>query len=429
MSLVPAARARSSSSVTAEPPELAINLPMPSKLLPIPGVRLGTAAAAIKYEGRDDIGVMCLAPNSSVVGVFTQSRFAAAPVQLCRERLPFAASGASALLVNSGNANAATGQRGRQDAQTLCAHAAEVLSVPEVAVLPFSTGVIGEFLPVEAMRLGISQALADANDNGWLEFASAMMTTDTQPKGYSQRSQVAGTNVSITGVAKGAGMMRPDMATMLAFVATDAAITTECAQILLKDVCAASFNRITVDGDTSTNDSLVLCCTGASGASAIDTVGSAAYEELKSGLLAVALPLAQAIVRDGEGATKFVSLSVRGARTEEEASDVAYTVAHSPLVKTAIFAGDPNWGRFCMAIGRAGITDLDQEKVSLSVGSVPIAAAGLVVPDYDENAAAAVMARDEYSVTIDLGRGSAASEIWTSDLSYEYVRVNAEYRS
>ena len=423
------AQARSSNSVTVEPPKLAINLPLPSGLLAVPGVRLGTAAAAIKYEGRDDIGVMCLAPNSSLVGVFTQSRFAAAPVQLCRERLPLVGAQASVLLVNSGNANAATGQRGREDAQTLCAHAADQLGVSDAAVLPFSTGVIGEFLPVEQMRSGVSQALANAQDDGWLEFASAIMTTDTQPKAYSQRCQVAGSETTITGTAKGAGMMRPDMATMLAFIATDAAVSTQCAQTLLKEVCDASFNRITVDGDTSTNDSLVLCCTGASGAGVIESVGSPAYEELKTGLLAVAIPLAQAIVRDGEGATKFVSISVGGASSEEEALEVAYTVAHSPLVKTAIFAGDPNWGRFCMAIGRAGIADLDQEKVSLSVDTVRIAEHGLVVPDYDEAAAAAVMALEEYAVTIDLGRGMAASEIWTSDLSYEYVRVNAEYRS
>ena len=253
--------------------------------------------------------------------------------------------------------------------------------------------------------------------------------TDTVPKAYSHSCAVGQQTVSVTGTAKGAGMMRPDMATMLAFIATDAAVAADCAQTLLEEVCAASFNRITVDGDTSTNDSLVLCCTGASNGEIVDRPDSRAYAELKAGLLAVAQPLAQAIVRDGEGATKFVSINVEGAASEPEALEVAYTVAHSPLVKTAIFAGDPNWGRFCMAIGRAEVSDLEQEKVSLSVDSVRIAQAGLVVPDYDESAAAAVMGRDEYTVRIDLGRGAARAEIWTSDLSYEYVRINAEYRT
>lgn len=409
---------------------MAINLPLPENLLAVPGVRLGTAAAAIKYEGRDDLGVMCLAPSTSVVGVFTKNRFAAAPVQLCRERLPLANSDTpSVLIVNSGNANAATGQRGRDDAVALCRHAAGQLGIAQNQVLPFSTGVIGEFLPVDRMCGALEQALGKATDAGWLEFASAIMTTDTQPKAYSRRVQVGGESLTITGTAKGAGMMRPDMATMLAFIATNATVTTECAQSLLREVCDASFNRITVDGDTSTNDSLVLACTGDNATNRIDRIDSPAYAQLKAGLLAVAVPLAQSIVRDGEGATKFVELDVRGASSETEALAVAYTVAHSPLVKTAIFAGDPNWGRFCMAIGRAGINDLEQDRVSLHIDSVCIARDGLVATDYDESAAAAVMAREEYRVTIDLGRGAASAEIWTSDLSYEYVRVNAEYRS
>lgn len=410
---------------------MAINLPLPSNLLEVPGVKLGTAAAEIKYADRDDIGVIWLAPGSCVVGVFTQNQFAAAPVQLCRERLPLSADAAtaSALIVNSGNANAATGARGRGDATALCAHAAQQLGTTENRVLPFSTGVIGEFLPVDRMYSGLTQAFANLDGAGWLAFAQAIMTTDTQPKAYSQRVELADKPVTITGTAKGAGMMRPDMATMLAFIATDATVTQPCAQALLQEVCAASFNRITVDGDTSTNDSLILACTGASAAEPIDRVGSPEYEALKAGLMAVAVPLAQAIVRDGEGATKFVALTVCGAASETEALAVAYTVAHSPLVKTAIFAGDPNWGRFCMAIGRAGVKDLAQDKVSLHIDSVCIARDGLVAPDYDESAAATVMARAEYGVKIDLGRGESRAEIWTSDLSYEYVRVNAEYRS
>jgi len=412
--------------------------PAAVELLAVPGIALGSAAAAIKYADRNDLCVMTLAPGSAVAGVFTQSGFAAAPVQLCRERVSNAraitSKGIRALIVNSGNANAATGGRGRADAATLCAGVAGVLGVDAESVLPFSTGVIGEFLPVKKMQTGFADCIAAARADGWLDFASAMMTTDTVPKAFSAAAELPQSGggrvqIAVTGAAKGAGMMRPDMATMLAFVGTDARITPQCAQRLVAELARASFNRLTVDGDTSTNDSFVLCCSCVADNACIDGPGAPGYAELYRALLAVALPLAQAIVRDGEGATKFVTVEVGGGASERECLAVAYTVAQSPLVKTAIFAGDPNWGRFCMAIGRAGIDGLDQSKVALYLDDVCIARDGLVAADYSESEAAAVMQQKEYRVRIDLGRGSAVTEVWTTDLSYEYVRINAEYRT
>ena len=409
-----------------------------AELLAVPGVALGSAAAAIKYAARDDLCIMTFAPGAAVAGVFTQSGFAAAPVQLCRERLSNAraatSKGIRALIVNSGNANAATGERGREDAVILCAGVAATLGVDAESVLPFSTGVIGEFLPVKKMQAGFTHCIEAARADGWPGFAQAIMTTDTVPKLFSAAAELpeAGggcAKIVVTGAAKGAGMMRPDMATMLAFVATDARVTPQCAQRLVAELAAASFNRLTVDGDTSTNDSFVLCCSCVADNACIDGPGAPGYAELYRALLAVALPLAQAIVRDGEGATKFVTVEVCGGATERECLVVAYTVAQSPLVKTAIFAGDPNWGRFCMAIGRAGIDGLDQNKVALYLDDVCIARDGLVADDYDESEAAVVMQQDEYRVRIDLGRGRAVEEVWTTDLSYEYVRINAEYRT
>ena len=371
--------------------------------------------------------MITLAPGSTVAGVFTQSGFAAPPVQLCRKRLAANAK-IRAFIINSGNANAATGERGLADAQALCEHAAATLDISPESVLPFSTGVIGEFLPVERMRSGLSEGVASLHESGWLDAARAIMTTDTVPKATSRSGTVGGALVQATGMAKGAGMMRPDMATMLAFIACDAAVTQSALSELVREVTDASFNRLTVDGDTSTNDSFVLACTGSS-EEPISSAKDPAYAELRALLIDLATELSQAIVRDGEGATKFVTVKVTGGLTERECADVAFTVAHSPLVKTAIFAGDPNWGRFCMAIGRAGLIDFEQSKVALHLGDVCIARDGLVASDYSEAAAAQVMARDEYSVAIELGRGAAQVEIWTSDLSYEYVRINAEYRT
>lgn len=421
---------------------MAVNLAAPGELLVVPGVTLGAASAQVKVSAapdsdtsdrisdssREDVAVMVFEPGTTVAGVFTQSGFAAPPVTLCRESL-HAGVPVRALIMNSGNANAATGDRGFDDARTLCRQVAESLETNASSVLPFSTGVIGEFLPVQRMSKGFSDCLKSLAPDRWLEVARAIMTTDTLAKATSRTAQIGGASVVVTGTAKGSGMMRPDMATMLAFMACDAAVTRPCLDTLVREVADASFNRLTVDGDTSTNDSFVLACTGKSDLAAIESPADPAYAELRRMLIDVASELAQAIVRDGEGATKFITLEVSGGRTERECRDVAFTVAQSPLVKTAIFAGDPNWGRFCMAIGRAGLEDFDQSTVGLHLDSVCIARDGLVAGDYVEANAAQVMARDEYRVHIDLGRGEANFELWTSDLSYEYVRINAEYRT
>ena len=422
---------------------MAVNLAEPGELFPVAGVTLATAAAQVKpaapdTEGagpeaaarplRDDLALIVLDEHSTVAGVFTQSGFAAPPVQLCRKNLA-AGAGNRAFIVNSGNANAATGDRGMRDAKSLSMTAARLLNIDATQVLPFSTGVIGEFLPVERMTKGFAACAKTLRADNWLAAARAIMTTDTLPKAVSKKIHVAGATVTVTGISKGAGMMRPDMATMLAFMACDAAVDRQTLLTLVRDIADASFNRLTVDGDTSTNDSFVLACTGRSDANAISAVSDNGYAELRAGLVEVAVELAQAIVRDGEGATKFVTVRVTGGRTQAECALVAFTVAHSPLVKTAIFAGDPNWGRFCMAIGRAGLANFEQSGVTLHLDDVCIARDGLVAEGYSESDAAQVMARPEYQVLIDLGRGAAEDEVWTSDLSYEYVRVNAEYRT
>ena len=391
-------------------------------------MRLATARAGVRQWHRDDLAIVELAPEAVVAGVFTQNAFRAPPVILAEERIR--SGGVRALLINSGNANAATGTPGRQDAAALCEHVAQCLG-PEFSgesVLPFSTGVIGERLPVEAMRSAIGRAVPRLSPAGWADAARAIMTTDTEPKGESARIAIDGRPVTITGIAKGSGMIRPDMATMLAFLCCDAAVAGPVLKEVTGQVANRTFNRVTVDGDTSTNDSFVVCATGQAGVAEIAGSGPAC-EALKDGLLAVAGALAERLVRDGEGATRFVAVRVRGGATEAECLKVAYTVAESPLIKTALFAGDPNWGRFCMAIGRAGIPGLDPGAVSLALDDVVVARAGLVADGYDEAAAAAVMARPEYSIDIDLGRGACRETVWTTDLSYDYVRINAEYRS
>ena len=391
-------------------------------------MRLATARAGVRQRHRDDLAIVELAPEAVVAGVFTQNAFRAPPVILAEERIR--SGGVRALLINSGNANAATGTAGRQDAAALCEHVAQCLG-PEFSgesVLPFSTGVIGERLPVEAMRSAIGLAVPRLSPAGWADAARAIMTTDTEPKGESARIAIDGRPVTITGIAKGSGMIRPDMATMLAFLCCDAAVAGPVLKEVTGQVANRTFNRVTVDGDTSTNDSFVVCATGQAGNAEIAGFGPAC-EALKGGLLAVAGALAERLVRDGEGATRFVAVRVRGGATEAECLKVAYTVAESPLIKTALFAGDPNWGRFCMAIGRAGIPGLDPGAVSLALDDVVVARAGLVADGYDEAAAAAVMARPEYSIDIDLGRGACRETVWTTDLSYDYVRINAEYRS
>ena len=398
---------------------MAVNLPPVGELLAVPGIRIGTSAAGIKYREREDLAVFALDTGATVGGIFTQSSFRAAPVTVAAARL----GAARGLVVNSGNANAATGERGLEDARASCAIVADVLGCDADEVLPFSTGVIGEFLPMDRVAVGIRQAGSALRDDAWDLAARAIMTTDTQPKGVSGRFEIGGSEVTATAICKGSGMIRPDMATLLAFMGTDAALSAEAVQALARDLGERSFNRLTIDGDTSTNDSFVVAATGRSG------VGDEHYDALLAAFTPLAVDLAERTVRDGEGATKFVTVTVQGGASSEECLRAAYTVAHSPLVKTALFAGDPNWGRFCMAIGRAGINDLDTTGVSLHLDEVCVADGGLVAESYTEARGAEVMARDEFTVRIDLGRGDCGETVWTSDLSYEYVRINAEYRT
>lgn len=398
---------------------MAVNLPPMGDLSAVPGIRVGTATAGIRYEGRDDLAVFELAPGSTIGGVFTQSSFRAAPVLVASERL----GRARGLIINSGNANAATGARGLGDARESCALVGNALVCDASDVLPFSTGVIGEFLPMDRMAAGVSDATAALSPDGWAKAARAILTTDTAPKALSSKFSIGGHTVTATAMVKGSGMIRPDMATMLAFLGTDATLSAGAVQSMTRTLGERSFNRLTIDGDTSTNDSFVVMASGT-----VD-VGDAHYSELLEAFTPLVVELAQRTVRDGEGATKFVTICVRGGESSQECLRTAYVVAESPLVKTAIFAGDPNWGRFCMAIGRAGVKELDPDGVSLFLDEVCVAQAGLVSQSYTEQAGAAVMARDELTVLIDLGRGEHSESIWTTDLSYEYVRINAEYRS
>ena len=402
-----------------------VNLPSIGALDEIPGIRIGTADAEIRDSGRDDVAVFAFEPGATVGGVYTRNRYRAAPVEIA-SACPGLARG---FIVNSGNANAATGERGVNDARKICAHLASLLECDVEEVLPFSTGVIGEFLPVEKVLAGINRGFHALNPNHWARAATAIMTTDTAPKGLSNRFRLAGRSVVATGIVKGSGMIRPDMATLLAFVGTNASITPEIARKLTFDLAEQSFNRLTVDGDTSTNDSFVVVASGVGDHQTIGDKSSAEYSQLLDGLAPIVRELAIRTVRDAEGATRFITIHVQGGRDSSECKRVAYTVAHSPLVKTALFAGDPNWGRFCMAIGRAGINDLDPYRVSLDLGDVRVATGGMVTDEYREEDGAKVMAQDEYDITIDLGRGDSEETIWTSDLSYDYVRINAEYRS
>ncbi len=409
---------------------MAVNLPPPSDILSVPGVRLGVAEAAVKAPVRADVAVMALAEGAVTRAVFTQNAFSAAPVQVAKAHLQ--ASQPAALLINSGNANAGTGSAGLEAAKVCTAAVAGGLGCPADAVLPFSTGVIGQPLPVERIASAVPQALADLNEDGWLRSAQAIMTTDTVPKAISRRAVIgrgaARQEITITGMAKGAGMIRPDMATMLAFVATDAAIEPVALDVCLQRAVDVSFNAISIDGDTSTNDACVLTATGAVGNAPL-AQKDGDFKAFSETVTEVCTWLAQAIVRDGEGASHFITLAVEGARDDCEAREVAFTVAHSPLVKTAAFAGDPNWGRILAAVGRAGVDALDLNGVSIELDDVPIFVAGEPAPDYREAEGAVVMARAEYTIHIHLGRGDAAARVWTCDLSYEYVRINAEYRS
>ena len=407
-----------------------VNLPLPRRdeLFPVAGVELGWAEAGIRKANRKDVLVVRIAEGSSVGGVFTRNRFCAAPVILCREHLA-SRQEIRALVVNTGNANAGTGEQGMQVARTTCAALARLLGCEPSQILPFSTGVIMEPLPVDRLVAGLPQAIDRLQQGHWLEAAEAIMTTDTQPKAASRRVVVGGKTVNVTGIAKGAGMIRPNMATMLGFVATDAAVAPALIGDLTRQAADRSFNRITIDGDTSTNDSFVVIATGRSGAPRIGTTSDPAYGELTEAIEAVARQLAQSIVRDGEGATKFIEVRVEQARTEEEAARIAYAVAHSPLVKTAFFASDPNLGRILAAVGYAGVDDLDPARVQMHLGDVWVVRDGGRRPEYREEDGQRVMKQSEITIRLQLGRGDAATSVWTSDLSHDYVSINADYRS
>jgi len=402
--------------------------PDPSELLPVAGVRLGIAQAGVRKANRKDLTVLLLDEGTSVAGVFTRNRFCAAPVQVCRANLA-AAAGIRALVINTGNANAGTGAQGLADALATCEAMAGLLKLEPTQVLPFSTGVIMEPLPVDRIVAGLPQALADADEMHWVQAAEGIMTTDTLPKAFSKRVQIAGVTVNVTGISKGAGMIRPNMATMLGFMATDANIAPELLQALTTELADASFNRITIDGDTSTNDSFIVMATHKAVHPQITTLSSPEGQALKAALLSVAQQLAHAIVRDGEGATKFITIQVDGGKTNEECCKVAYAIAHSPLVKTAFFASDPNLGRILAAVGYAGIEDLDQTGIDLFLDEVQVVTQGGRHPDYKEEDGQRVMKKSEISVRVLLGRGSCSDTVWTCDLSHDYVSINADYRS
>jgi len=396
-------------------------------LHPVTGVRLGTAAAGIRKKDRRDLVVIECAAGTRTAATFTKNRFCAAPVTVAREHL--AQTAPRALLINTGFANAGTGTPGLQDARTCCAALARQIGCADSEVLPFSTGVIGERLPVDRIVAGLPACLAHLGEGRWEEAAHGLMTTDTLPKGSSRQVRIGAHTVTVTGIAKGAGMIRPDMATMLAFVATDAAISQKALQACIAEAVAKSFNRITVDGDTSTNDACVLLATGMAGNTIIDAPQGDAYTVLAAAVTDVFTELAQAIVRDAEGATKFITVEVRGGESESDCLDVAYTIAHSPLVKTAFFASDPNWGRILAAIGRAPVASLDVNAVSVYLNEVRVVHNGALATDYTEAKGLAVMRLPEIVIGVDLGAGSSSARIWTSDLSHDYVRINAEYRS
>ena len=408
---------------------MAVNSPLPvrDQLHPVAGLKLGYAHAGIKKLGRKDVLVMRLAPGATVAGVFTTNRFCAAPVQVAKEHL----SGTQpivALVVNTGNANAGTGEAGLANAHATCAALAKQLGCEANQILPFSTGVILEPLPLDKLVAGMPEAIANLNEDRWFDAAEAIMTTDTQPKAASRVVTIAGKRVTMTGISKGAGMIKPNMATMLGFMACDAKISQPVLQTLVKQAADASFNCITIDGDTSTNDSFMLIATGA-GELDINDVHSAEYRALAEAVIGLSQELAQMIVRDGEGATKFITVRVEQGRNVEECRKIAYAIGHSPLVKTAFFASDPNLGRILAAIGYAGVDDLDVNQINLYLDDVWVAKHGGRHPDYQEHDGQRVMKQSEITVRVTLARGEAAATIWTCDLSHDYVSINADYRS
>lgn len=393
----------------------------------VKGVKIGSAEAYVRYQNRRDLVIFEFAEGSNVAGVFTQNAFCAAPVHVCKAHLQ--AGNPRYLVINTGNANAGTGKIGMTNAQATCAKLAELAGVSTSEILPFSTGVIGEQLPIERLVNGLQPALDSLKEDAWLDAATGIMTTDTLPKGASEQFEMDGVTYTMTGISKGAGMIRPNMATMLSYVATDAPISRELVQQLLKTTVNVSFNRITVDGDTSTNDSCILVATGQAGGAEITSTDDARYAVVLDVLTRVMKRLAQLIVRDGEGATKFITVAVEGGADTQECCDVAYSIAHSPLVKTAIFASDPNWGRILAAIGYAGVKNLDVEKIQVWLDDVQICKDGGAAADYTEEAGARVMSQTELTIRVDLGRGQAKDTVYTCDLSYDYVKINADYRS
>ena len=398
----------------------------------VAGIEIGVAMAGVRKANRRDLVVMRIAQGSAVAGVFTKNRFCAAPVQVCREHLDASrASGAAirAIVINTGNANAGTGADGVARARRTCQELAELMGVKAEQVLPFSTGVIMESLPVERIVAGLPEALGALRADGWALAAEGIMTTDTVPKAASRQVQIDGRTVTLSGIAKGAGMIRPNMATMLGFMATDAVIAPALLGPLLREAADASFNRITIDGDTSTNDSFVFVATQQAGHAPITALDSAAGSALREAVLSLAQQLAQAIVRDGEGATKFITVCISGGRSETECKLAAYAIAHSPLVKTAFFASDPNLGRILAAVGYAGIDDLDQSLIDLHLDDVWVAQHGGRHPHYREADGQRVMKQSEITVRVDLHRGPASATVWTCDLSHDYVSINADYRS
>ncbi|WP_297424132.1 bifunctional glutamate N-acetyltransferase/amino-acid acetyltransferase ArgJ [uncultured Acinetobacter sp.] len=393
----------------------------------VQGVKIGSAEAYVRYQNRRDLVIFEFSQGTNVAGVFTQNAFCAAPVHVSKAHLQ--ETNPRYLVINTGNANAGTGKIGMANAQATCEKLAELAGVSKAEILPFSTGVIGEQLPVPRVLTGLQTALDSLKNDAWLDAATGIMTTDTTPKGASEQFELDGITYTMTGISKGAGMIRPNMATMLGFVATDAPIARDLVQQLLSTAVNQSFNRITIDGDTSTNDSCVFAATGQAGGVEISSSTDPRYAQVAEVLTRIMKRLAQLIVRDGEGATKFITVAVEGGHNTQECCDIAYSIAHSPLVKTALFASDPNWGRILAAIGYAGVKDLDVEKIQVWLDDVQICKDGGAAEDYTEEAGSRVMAQSEITIRVALGRGDAKDTVYTCDLSYDYVKINADYRS
>jgi glutamate N-acetyltransferase/amino-acid N-acetyltransferase len=412
---------------------MAVNLPLPNAtdLKPVAGIELGHAEAGVRKANRKDVLVMKLAPTATVAGVFTTNRFCAAPVQVCKahlEGVPVSGAPIRALLINTGNANAGTGEAGLANANATCVALAGLLGCEPSQILPFSTGVILEPLPVDRINAGLPQALANLKEDNWYNAAEAIMTTDTQPKAASRTVKINGKTITLTGISKGAGMIKPNMATMLGYLALDAKVSQPVLEHLVKQAADKSFNCITIDGDTSTNDSFVLIATGTADV-VIDDIDSPEYAALAEAVIGLSQELAQMIVRDGEGATKFMTITVEEGKSVEECRKIAYSIGHSPLVKTAFYASDPNLGRILAAIGYAGVDDLDVSKLNLYLDDVWVAKNGGRNPDYQEADGQRVMKQSEITIRVRLGRGDATATIWTCDLSHDYVSINADYRS